>query len=138
MLSWDEILEMHRYGITYGAHTLTHPVLTCLPFDRTKSEIYDSKAIIEDALGAPVTCFAYPYGRHNERIREIVRQTFTCACSDQFGLITSKSDPYLLERVDACYFRTNRLFGVILTRLFPWYIWARKIPLSIRYRFRAE
>jgi peptidoglycan/xylan/chitin deacetylase (PgdA/CDA1 family) len=138
MLSWDEIREMHRCGVTFGAHTLTHPDLTRLTFDQIKCEIFGSKSIIEDALGAPVTSFAYPYGRYDVRIRELVQQHFTCACSDKFGLITSKSVHYSLERIDACYFRTERLFGLILTRLFPWYIWARNIPLSIRGAFRRS
>ena len=93
MLSWDEIQEMHRCGVTFGAHTLTHPDLTRLTFDQIRFEIYDSKAIIEDALGAPVTCFAYPHGRYNGRIRDLVQQGFACACSDKFGLMTSQSVP---------------------------------------------
>lgn len=59
-------------GLTiFGAHTLTHPDLTCLPFDRVNAEICDSKAIIEDALSSPVSCFAYPYGRYDHRSHEI-------------------------------------------------------------------
>ena len=88
MLRWDNIREMHQWGITFGAHTLTHPDLTRLPLDQTESEIYDSKSIIEDAMGFPVTCFAYPSGRYNDRIRELVRQYFLYACSDKFGLVT--------------------------------------------------
>lgn len=138
MLSWHHIREMHRWGIALGAHTLTHPDLTRLPLDQTESEICDSKSILEDALSAPVTCFAYPYGHHHDRIREIVRRTFDCACSDKFGLITAGSDLYSLERVDACYFRTDRLFGVITTGWFPSYIRARSIPLSIRRIFQRR
>lgn len=138
MLSWHNIREMHQWGITFGAHTLTHPDLTRLPLDQTVSEICDSKSMIEDALSASVTCFAYPYGRHNDRIREIVRQHFDCACSDKFGLVTARSDLHSLERIDACYFRTDQLFGVILTRWFPSYIRARNIPLSVRRIFQRR
>jgi peptidoglycan/xylan/chitin deacetylase (PgdA/CDA1 family) len=138
MLSWDNIREMHRWGITFGAHTLTHPDLTRLPLDQTGSEIYNSKSIIENALSSPVTCFAYPYGRYDDRIRELVRQHFLCACSDKFGLVTARSDLYSLERIDACYFRTHRLFGVILTGWFPSYVWARNIPLSVQRAFQKS
>jgi len=131
MLTWHEIGEMQQWGITFGAHTLTHPDLTRLSVDRVEAEVCDSKAIIEDALGAPVPCFAYPYGRYDKRSREIVRQHFACACSDRLGLITAGSDPYALERVDAYYLRTDRLFDVMLTGLFPWYIRGRSIPRRI-------
>jgi peptidoglycan/xylan/chitin deacetylase (PgdA/CDA1 family) len=132
MLTWHEIREMQSSGIDFGAHTLTHPDLTRLSFDRVEAEICDSKAILENMLGTPVECFAYPYGRYDNRSREIVRQHFTCACSDKLGLITPDSDPYALERVDAAYLRTDRLFDMMLTRLFPWYVWARSIPSRIR------
>ena len=132
MLSWREIREMSKTGIQFGAHTLTHPDLTRLPIDRIETEIRRSKAVIEDALGEPVTCFAYPYGRYDRRSREIVQKYFVCACSDKLALTTQASDLYALERVDAYYLRTDRLFAVMPTRLFPWYIAARSVPRHIR------
>jgi len=138
MLNWDNVREMHRWGITFGAHTLTHPDLTRLPLDQTWSEICLSKSIVEEALSSPVTCFAYPYGRQDDRIRELVRQHFLCACSDKFGLVTPRSDLYSLERIDACYFRAHRLFGVVSTGWFPSYIWARNIPISVQRAFQRR
>lgn len=132
LLAWRQVREMQRYGFDFGAHTLTHPDLTRLSLDRVEAEICDSKAIIANALGAPVACFAYPYGRYDHRSGEIVRRHFACACSDRLGLITAGSDPYAFERVDAYYLRTDRLFDLMLTRLFPWYIRARIIPRRIR------
>jgi len=132
MLAWREIREMHRWGIDFGAHTLTHLDLTRLPSGRIETEVCDSKAIIEDALSAPVTCFAYPYGRHDRQSREIVEHHFACACTDRLGLLTVDSDPYALERADAYYLRTDQLFDVMLTRFFPGYIRARSIPRRIR------
>lgn len=132
MLSWREIQEMQRWGITFGAHTLTHPDLTRLPYHRVEAEVCNSKVIIEGILSAPVACFAYPYGRYDNQSCEIVRQHFTCACSDKLGLVTGSSDLYALERVDGYYLRTDRLFDVMLTKLFPWYIRARSIPRLLR------
>ena len=132
MLSWGEIRKMQDQGFAFGAHTLTHPDLTRLPGDKVEAEICRSKTIIEERLGSSVTCFAYPYGRYDDRSRDIVRQHFVCACSDKLGLTTSASDLYALERVDAYYLRSDRLFDVMLTRRFPWYIFARSIPRRIR------
>jgi peptidoglycan/xylan/chitin deacetylase (PgdA/CDA1 family) len=132
MLSWNEIHKMNQCGITFGAHTLTHPDLTRLPQEQIKTEICDSKAVIENTLSTPVSCFAYPFGHYNDRVLEITRRYFTCACSDKLGFITAESDPYALRRVDAYYLRTDRLFGVMLTNWFPRYIWARNIPRQFR------
>jgi peptidoglycan/xylan/chitin deacetylase (PgdA/CDA1 family) len=131
MLSWSEIREMQQERIDFGAHTLTHPDLTRLSTETAESEICQSKAIIEDALSAPVDTFAYPFGRYDERCREIVRENFTLGCSDELGLIRAGSDRYALERVDASYLRRDRLFEIMLTGMFPWYIWARGIPRRI-------
>ena len=132
MLSWEEIREMQQAGIVFGAHTLTHPDLTRLPFDRAETEVYGAKAMLEDTLATPVACFAYPYGRYDQRSRAIAQRHFACACSDKLGLMTANSDPYALERIDMYYLRTDRLFGVLLTRLFPWYVRARSIPRTLR------
>lgn len=132
MLSWGEIREMHRCGIEFGGHTLTHPDLTSISPARINVEVHDSKAIIEDKLGTEVASFAYPYGRYDNRCREIVSRHFICACSDKLGLVRTNSDLYALERVDAYYLRSERLFGITLTELFPWYIRARSIPRRIR------
>jgi hypothetical protein len=91
-----------------------------------------------ESCRSSVTCFVYPHGHWNDRIRELVREHFLCGCSDKFGLVTARSDLYSLERIDACYFRTDRLFGIILTGCFPSYIWVRNIPLSVRRVFQKN
>lgn len=132
MLKWHEIVEMKQWGIGFGAHTLTHPDLTRLPLNRVEMEICDSKARIENMLNAPVTCFAYPYSRYDDRSRKLVQKHFACACSDRLGLVAVGKDPYTLKRVDAYYLRTEKMFELMLTGLFPWYIWALSIPRGIR------
>lgn len=132
MLSWGEIREMHRHGISFGAHTLTHPDLRHIPPDRVETEICTSKEVIEDALGVAVPTFAYPYGYYDQGTRDIVAQHFVCACSVRLGLVSAASDPYALERVDSHYLRTERLFGLIVSPWFPWFVRARSIPRRIR------
>jgi peptidoglycan/xylan/chitin deacetylase (PgdA/CDA1 family) len=138
LLSWPEIREMSQLGMSFGAHTLTHPDLTCVSVKQAEAEIHRSKTVIEDALGFPVTSFAYPYGRYDRRSQEIVRRHFALACSDKLGLATTKSNRYALERVDAYYLRTDRLFGFMLSMAFPWYIATRKIPREIRRTIRHQ
>jgi peptidoglycan/xylan/chitin deacetylase (PgdA/CDA1 family) len=132
MLSWAEIREMDRAGISFGAHTLTHPDLRRLSFDNAYREISVSKQTIENALGKPVHSFAYPYGRYDEKSRGIVRERFVCACSDELGIARSSSDPFALERVDAYYLREKRCSSLMLTPFFASYIRLRNIPRRIR------
>lgn len=132
MLHWEEIRTMHREGIEFGAHTLTHPALPKLALEEQEREISESKKRIEQALNAPVTSFAYPYGRYDFLSRDLVRQYFDCACTDRLGLVSVKSDRYALERVDVYYLRTRRSFALISSAFFPWYVRVRSIPRRFR------
>lgn len=131
MLSWVEIREMRDAGIDFGAHTITHPDLTSLDDTTMDYEIKRSKEIIEMNLGVPVSSFAYPYGLYDERCVEIAGRNFACACSDELGLLTESSALYALRRVDAFYLRSEKLFGLMLTKSFPLYIFLRNIPRTI-------
>lgn len=132
MLSWHELREMHRYGMTIGSHSLTHPDLTRMRPHQIEDEVCRSKKVIEETLSAPVNCFAFPYGSYDRRSLEIVRQHYDCACSTRLGTVRLSSDPYTLERIETYYFRSARLFGLMLSPLFPLYLQARRIPRAIR------
>src|SRR5207302_6781187 len=131
-LSWAEIREMQRYGIRFGAHTLTHPDLTRLAPRAQELEVVQSQEAIQQALGVAVPCFAYPFGRSDAHVRDLARRHFTCACSDTLGFATRASDLYAVERIDAYYLRRDPLFGLTTTPLFPWYIRARAAPRAVR------
>ncbi len=131
MLSWSEVLEMREAGIRFGAHTLTHPDLTRLGTEKAEYEIVKSKEIIEGVLGEPVRSFAYPYGRYDERSIGIAGRFFDCACSDELGLLTPESNRFALERVDAYYLKNERLTGLMLSGLFPYYVRLRNVPRKI-------
>lgn len=136
MLSWDEIREMHRSGITFGAHTVSHPDLTRTPSATVEAEVRDSKTIIEDALGTAVHTFAYPFGRCDQRSRDIVRDHFVCACADTLGLLHPRSDVYAMERVDAYYLRTEQLFALMPTPWFPLYVRTRAVLRGVHASLR--
>jgi len=131
MLSWGEIREMKDAGIDFGAHTITHPDLTAIDTAGVEREIRGSKEIIENNLGEPVLTFAYPYGLYDERCVEIAGKNFACACSDDLGLLTGSSALYALKRVDAYYLRREKLFRLVLSKSFPFYVYLRNIPRAI-------
>jgi peptidoglycan/xylan/chitin deacetylase (PgdA/CDA1 family) len=132
MLSWQEIKEMHRAGVSFGAHTLTHPDLTRLPAELLETEVVKGKRVIEDVLGSSVDTFAYPFGRYDKRCRELVSRHFLCACSDKLGLVRPSSDTYAVERLDTYYLQSERLISSIFASWFPYYVWARAVPRQVR------
>ena len=60
MLTWEQCRRMAQSGISFGSHTLTHPILPLTEAVEMKHEIADSKASIEAQVGCGVRYFAYP------------------------------------------------------------------------------
>lgn len=61
-------------GMEVGAHTRTHPHLTQCDDTALHKEIQTCKTELEDATGTAVTQFCYPYGDHDERVVQAVRE----------------------------------------------------------------
>jgi peptidoglycan/xylan/chitin deacetylase (PgdA/CDA1 family) len=103
MLTWEQVREMAAGGITFGAHTVSHPILTRVGLEEATAEIRDSKAAIERELGRPVDQFAYPNGTRadfNDAILRILRdQGFRCAVTTLWGINDTACDPFELKRV---------------------------------------
>ncbi|MBP1734589.1 MAG: polysaccharide deacetylase domain protein [Deltaproteobacteria bacterium] len=77
MLNWEEVREMAQDGITFGSHSFTHPILSRMPVEKAKEEIFKSKKILEEHLGVEVKHFAFPNGGKNdfsEELREYCRE----------------------------------------------------------------
>jgi peptidoglycan/xylan/chitin deacetylase (PgdA/CDA1 family) len=72
-LSWNEVRELHRAGMQFGSHTVTHPVLKQVSHSELETEVGRSKQTIEQELGVAVTSFAYPYA-FPEEDREFTRR----------------------------------------------------------------
>jgi peptidoglycan/xylan/chitin deacetylase (PgdA/CDA1 family) len=87
LLGAEQIRELHRHGIEIGSHSLTHLWLPDVSDTELRREVRDSKVRLEDLLGAPVTCFAYPFGGVDVRVRAAVGEAgYLSAVSTEEGL----------------------------------------------------
>ncbi len=102
MLSWDQIREMHRGGIEFGSHTVTHPVLSRIPRSEMVKELRESKRQLSEQLGAPVSAFAYPNGHavdYNAEVKNVLRETgYVCAVNCERGFNHVLTDPFEIRR----------------------------------------
>ncbi|MBW4590627.1 MAG: polysaccharide deacetylase family protein [Aetokthonos hydrillicola CCALA 1050] len=75
-VSWDQLREMALNPlVTIMAHSITHPNdLTVLPDDQLKTEILESKKILETQLSIPIHYFVYPAGHYDVRAKKLVQQ----------------------------------------------------------------
>ena len=99
----EEVRMLTNGGLVeVGSHTMTHPVLSALPFAQQRDEIQQSKTFLEEMLGRPVMSFAYPYGTRSDYTAEtvaIVREAgYDHACSNFEGLVWQGTDPWQLPR----------------------------------------
>jgi peptidoglycan/xylan/chitin deacetylase (PgdA/CDA1 family) len=102
MLSWPQITAMSEDGISFGAHTVNHPILSTLSKNEAEQEILNSKRVIQMRTGRPVTAFAYPFGQkhhYNKAVISILqRSSFEYALTTELGPITPKSNLYQINR----------------------------------------
>ena len=106
MLNWSEVKNMAQNGITFGAHSHTHPILSQMPLHQAKEDILYSKKVIEENLGIKVKHFAFPNGRDqdfSEELRDYCREIgFKSVASVNYGLNDSKIDSAMrLKRIGA-------------------------------------
>jgi peptidoglycan/xylan/chitin deacetylase (PgdA/CDA1 family) len=105
MLTWAQVREMHAAGIEFGAHSVSHPILTRMPLDAALEEIQASRRAIQEHLGCRVDLFAYPNGARSDFSEPIKaglrREGFRAAVTTIWGSNSAAADPFELRRVGA-------------------------------------
>lgn len=100
LLTPEQAVELAAEGVTIGAHTRSHPVLSDLADGEVEAEIIGSRADLDRLLGAPVLSFAYPFGRFDERAVEAVGAAGMSACTVAPRLASLRDDPRRVPRVE--------------------------------------
>ena len=108
-MTWDQLRELAKAGVTIGGHTESHPHLPSIPLEAVKRELDGANARFVVELGARPTLFAYPFGEFDLAIRELViDRGFTAAFGQNSGVMHTVLDGFALPR-----FALNERFGGI-------------------------
>lgn len=101
LLNWQQLQEMvDSKLIEAGSHTCQHIRLDSnTPLDVAEKEIRQSKSIIEDKTGEPVTSFCFPNGDYTQQTLLLVKQLYQCAVTTNYGWNTQQDDPFILNRI---------------------------------------
>ena len=71
-MSWDQLRTLERRGMSFGPHTVTHPILARTTSDQSRQEIEESWRRLTAQAASPVPVFCYPNGQpHDYGDREI-------------------------------------------------------------------
>lgn len=89
--------------IHFGAHTVTHEILTNLSLEKACKQIIDSKSIIQEKLGCTINLFAYPNGMEDDYNNEHI------SCLKQNGFFASVTTAQKLNRVHEDPYRLGRM-----------------------------
>jgi peptidoglycan/xylan/chitin deacetylase (PgdA/CDA1 family) len=115
LMGWRELCEAARLGVTVGAHTVHHPDLSTLSPEEAERELRDCRASLEDHIGQAVETFAYPYGVWNPAIRLAVSRQFRVGCGTALRFVNSRSDPFVLPRIDVMHRPWPWWFGRLMS-----------------------
>jgi peptidoglycan/xylan/chitin deacetylase (PgdA/CDA1 family) len=104
MMDTSELAAMADAGLTIGAHTLTHPLLSEVSEAEARRELVEGRARLEAMVGRPVVHLSYPNpgsgAQHDAAVRAIAREAgYTTATTSTGGLVAPDSDPFALPRV---------------------------------------
>ncbi len=98
-LSRNEIMKMSE-SVEFGAHTLSHPILTMCSPEESRDEIIESKKQVEALCGRECRHFAYPNGDYSDRdVETVVQAGFRSARTVDLGWNHVGTDPYRLKIV---------------------------------------
>jgi peptidoglycan/xylan/chitin deacetylase (PgdA/CDA1 family) len=81
-VTWDQVREMARAGLSIQSHAYDHVYLTRESEAGLVHQVADSKARLEDEIGAPVSWLAAPYGDLNARVvEEAIAAGYQAVCT---------------------------------------------------------
>lgn len=112
-ITWEQLAELRDEGVEIGCHTVSHINLRT-PRGGTPEaqeqwlhdEIIGSKKLIEQKLGVECATFAYPEGKYNPRILELIKEATYLAAFTVYGQRITHSSPH--DRIGRFAWSTKR------------------------------
>ena len=114
-LTWSQIDEMYRAGMSFQSHSHDHVALPTLSARLLRTEIRTSKRLIEDFLGRGVDFLAAPHGLIDRRVVDAAQDAGYRAVCVSRGWPARPGDD-VVSRVTVLRDTTDTQFGAILAR----------------------
>lgn len=108
-LTWDQIRQLKKEGVTIGAHSHRHPSLPALSPEAAREDLETSMRLFERELGERPQLFAYPFGEWDAKTIALVKSMgHSVAFGQHSGIAHAKHDMYWQPR-----FPMNETFGSV-------------------------
>lgn len=102
----EDLGRLSERGWEIGSHSMTHAPLLARAEEAVQHEVVAARRLLEEAVGAPVRSYAYPYGTLPSAAgRRAVTATYESAWTTRIGLARGLIDVHAMPRVDAYHLR---------------------------------
>jgi peptidoglycan/xylan/chitin deacetylase (PgdA/CDA1 family) len=99
-LSWDEVEKMHAAGMRFEPHSYDHPDMRNRGFDFVVFQVLAPKEAIEARTGETCRFFAYPSGRYDQFVIDVLRSAhYWGAVLTAQGATHMGDDMFTLKRI---------------------------------------
>ena len=101
IVSWDEVHEMSRGGMSFGSHSCSHRIMTTITPDEVSEELMRSRHVLLDQGVNFVPVYCYPNGNSDVQIQDQVKASgYEAAVSVRLGIEgDSPENRYAIRRV---------------------------------------
>lgn len=100
-LNWNQIKEMHNYGIDFGSHACSHKILTRFDDQTVMHEISQSKRLLHEMLSDSIDTIAYPNGDYSTHLGELTQSAgYKIGFGTNHGHVSQSDDKYNLKRIN--------------------------------------
>jgi peptidoglycan/xylan/chitin deacetylase (PgdA/CDA1 family) len=104
LMSAARLREIQAAGVSIGSHSVGHVKLGEVPAEVQRRELVDSKAALEDLLGAPVRHLCYPFGSFDlGAVRAAAAAGYASGTTCLRGAATGADHPMALPRKAISY-----------------------------------
>lgn len=107
VLSWDELRAAEARGMRFGAHSMTHPILSQCTAAQSAYEIGESVRRVREELAHPQSIFCYPNGQSSDFG---MREMATVSAAGMTSALSTR--PQVLHARDAQMADPDWRFGV--------------------------
>lgn len=119
ILGWDSLRKLANDGVTLGAHTRTHPLMSRVSLEEAREEAVGSLKDLEREIGSVLPIFAYPSGEFNDDVVTMLkREGFELAFATLRGINNlNNMDSFRIRRINVGG-RTS--MPILRAQLLPW------------------
>ena len=99
-MSWDQVRDLHRFGVSVGSHTMHHTYLPLVTNEQARLEVLESKQMLDQQLGRPIRWLSYPIGGYTPDIQEFaIAAGYEAAFTTNRGFSKRSDDLFALRRI---------------------------------------